>query len=111
LKGEAGRADLERLLREAAFEVTSLTPQQAQITLDAFRRFRKGRHPAGLNIGDGFSYALATATGEPLLFRGDDFGKRTYRQLCLPKPLDRPYTAFCECHLAVVCSLSSITLP
>jgi ribonuclease VapC len=72
-KREAGRADLERLLRDGAFEVVSVTPQQAQIAIDAFRRFGKGRHRAGLNIGDCFSYALAVATSYPLLFKGNDF--------------------------------------
>lgn len=41
----------------------------------AWRRFGKGRHPAGLNFGDCFSYALAVATGEPLLFKGNDFSQ------------------------------------
>jgi ribonuclease VapC len=72
-KRDAGRADLERLLQEGAFEVVSVTPQQAQIAIEAFRRFGKGRHLAGLNIGDCFSYALAISTGAPLLFKGDDF--------------------------------------
>jgi ribonuclease VapC len=72
-KREAGRADLELLLHEGAFEVVSVTLQQAQIAIDAFRRFGKGRHRAGLNIGDCFSYALAIATAHPLLFKGDDF--------------------------------------
>ena len=72
-KGDAGRADLERLLHQGAFEVVSVTQQQTEIAIDGFRRFGKGRHPAGLNIGDCFSYALAIATGHPLLFKGDDF--------------------------------------
>ena len=41
----------------------------------SIRRFGKGRHPAGLNFGDCFAYALAKATGEPLLFKGDDFSQ------------------------------------
>jgi ribonuclease VapC len=72
-KQEAGRADLERLLREGRFDIASVTPQQAEIAIDAFRRYGKGRHRAGLNIGDCFSYALAAATGHPLLFKGNDF--------------------------------------
>jgi ribonuclease VapC len=72
-KRDAGRADLERLLHQAAFEVVSVTPQQTEIAIDAFRRIGKGRHAAGLNIGDCFSYALAMATGHPLLFKGNDF--------------------------------------
>ena len=72
-KGEAGRADLERLLNDGEFEVAAVTPQQAMIAITAFRTYGKGRHPAGLNIGDCFSYALARATGYPLLFKGNDF--------------------------------------
>jgi ribonuclease VapC len=72
-KREAGRADLELLLRDGAFEIASVTPQQAQIAIEAFRRYGKGRHRAGLNIGDCFSYALAVATGDRLLFKGEDF--------------------------------------
>lgn len=72
-KGQAGRADLERLLTDGDFEVVSVTPQQAMIAIDAFRTYGKGRHPAGLNIGDCFAYALARATGHPLLFKGNDF--------------------------------------
>jgi ribonuclease VapC len=72
-KGEAGRADLELLLRDGGFDVASVSPQQAEIAIDAFRRFGKGRHRAALNIGDCFSYALAAATEHPLLFKGDDF--------------------------------------
>ena len=72
-KGEAGRADLELLLRDGGFDVVSVIPQQASIAIEAFRHFGRGRHRAGLNIGDCFSYALAKATEHPLLFKGDDF--------------------------------------
>jgi len=72
-KGQAGRADLERLLSDGEFEVVSVTPHQAMIAIGAFRNYGKGRHPAGLNIGDCFAYALASATGQPLLFKGNDF--------------------------------------
>lgn len=72
-KGEAGRADLETLLLDAGIETVVVTPQQAEIAIDAFRRFGKRRHPANLNIGDCFAYALAKAMDRPLLFRGEDF--------------------------------------
>jgi ribonuclease VapC len=74
-KGEAGRADLELFLREAAIEIAPVTTHQAEMACEFFRRFGRGRHPAGLNIGDTFAYALAEATGEPLLFKGDDFAR------------------------------------
>jgi len=72
-KHEAGRADLERLLQVGGFEVVGVTPHHAEIAIDAFRRDGKGRHRAGLNVGDCFSYALAVAMDDELLFKGDDF--------------------------------------
>jgi ribonuclease VapC len=71
--GEAGRNDIERLLADVHIEIAAVTPQQAEIAIDAFRRFGRGRHRAALNIGDCFSYALAKATDLPLLFKGNDF--------------------------------------
>jgi len=52
-----------------------VTEEQAQIARDAFRRFGKGHHPAKLNFGDCFSYALCKVTGEPLLFKGREFAQ------------------------------------
>lgn len=66
---------LDHLLRDAEIQVESVTAKQAEIARDAYRDFGKGRHKAGLNLGDCFAYALAKETGEPLLFKGDDFGK------------------------------------
>jgi len=48
--------------------------EQADLARSAWRKFGKGRHPADLNFGDCFSYALAKLTGEPLLAKGTDFG-------------------------------------
>ncbi|MBA4159666.1 MAG: type II toxin-antitoxin system VapC family toxin [Gemmatimonadetes bacterium] len=73
--GDAGERDLDALLRELGVEVVPLTAAHAEIARSAFRRFGKGRHPARLNFGDCFSYALARALGEPLLFVGDDFAR------------------------------------
>jgi ribonuclease VapC len=56
-------------------ERRTVKPDHAQIARQAFRQYGKGRHPAALNFGDCFSYALAKATGLPLLFKGEDFGK------------------------------------
>lgn len=62
------------LLREAGFVVEPVTEEQAKIAREAYRDFGKGSgHPAQLNFGDCFAYALAKATGEPLLFKGNDF--------------------------------------
>jgi ribonuclease VapC len=62
------------LLREARVTIESVTQLQARIARDAYRDFGKGcGHPARLNFGDCFAYALAKAVGEPLLFKGGDF--------------------------------------
>ncbi len=73
--GEAGLAALDDLRAEARIEVAPMTAEHVAIAEDAFRRFGKGRHPAGLTLGDCVSYALARATGEPLLFKGNDFAQ------------------------------------
>lgn len=67
--------ELDEYLDEAGVEVVPVTPAQARIARRAHRRFGKGRHPAALNFGDCFVYALAVETGEPLLFKGDDFAR------------------------------------
>jgi ribonuclease VapC len=73
--GEDGERNLDVLLRELRVDVVDFTAAHAEIARFAFRRFGKGRHPAALNFGDCFSYALARALGEPLLFVGDDFAR------------------------------------
>lgn len=65
---------LDELLEAAGIRVEPLTQEQASIARQAYRDFGKGGgHPARLNLGDCFSYALASALGEPLLYKGDDF--------------------------------------
>ena len=65
---------LDDLLREARIEVVAVTAELAALARRAHRDFGRGSgHPARLSFGDCFSYALAVATGEPLLFKGDDF--------------------------------------
>ena len=64
---------LEQALHRFGISVVPVTPEQARLAITAYERFGKGRHPAGLNFGDCFSYALAQARGEPLLAKGDDF--------------------------------------
>ena len=61
--------------RRAGIVIEPFTIDQAYLACQAFLDFGKGRHPAGLNFGDCFSYALAKITGEPLLFKGEDFNK------------------------------------
>ena len=66
---------VDQLIHEAGFQVESFTIQHAEFARDAYARFGKGQQSAGLNYGDCFSYALAKATGAPLLFKGQDFSK------------------------------------
>ena len=73
--GADARRFLQSLLRRAAISIDPVTVEQARLAHEAFSDYGKGRHPAGLNFGDWFSYALAKATGEPLLFKGNDFSK------------------------------------
>ncbi|MBS7546471.1 type II toxin-antitoxin system VapC family toxin [Ancylobacter oerskovii] len=77
--GEAGGAELDLWLHKAEVEIVAVTNEHADQARRAWRRYGKGRHPAGLNYGDCFSYALAVLSGEPLLFKGDDFAKTDIR--------------------------------
>jgi len=74
-KGEAGGRELDILLHHTRVEIISMNPEQAEAARKAWRDYGKGRHAAALNIGDCCSYALAKISGEPLLFKGDDFIK------------------------------------
>jgi ribonuclease VapC len=71
--GAEGVRDLDLFLAEASIEPIPVDAKQAHSAREAFRRFGKGRHPAGLNFGDCFSYALSRVLDEPLLFKGRDF--------------------------------------
>ncbi|MDE2666018.1 MAG: type II toxin-antitoxin system VapC family toxin [Acidobacteriota bacterium] len=73
--GLAAGHELDVFLERAGIELVPVTPQQVEAARRAWRRFGKGNHPAGLNFGDCFAYALADATGEPLLFKGKDFAQ------------------------------------
>ncbi len=68
-----GRVDLDEWLNLRRIEVAAVDRQIAVLAADAFVRFGKGRHPAGLNYGDCFAYALAKHLGAPLLYKGQDF--------------------------------------
>ena len=78
-KGETGGRELDLLLHRARIEIISLNGDQLELALAAWRKFGKGNHPAGLNIGDCCAYALAKYTGEPLLFKGNDFSQTDVR--------------------------------
>jgi len=67
---------LDDLMHEASIEIVSVTPKQVGLARSAYRAYGKGTsHPAQLNFGDCFSYALAKSSGEPLLFKGRDFSR------------------------------------
>ncbi|UZN03934.1 type II toxin-antitoxin system VapC family toxin [Cellulomonas sp. S1-8] len=74
------RRRVESLLERLGIEVVAMTPEHARIAADAYRELGRGSgHPARLNLGDCFSYALATEQDEPLLFVGDDFSHTDLR--------------------------------
>ncbi len=71
--GEVAGQDLDDYCQNAPIELEPVTIDQMEAARRAWRRFGKGNHPAGLNSGDCFAYALAETTREPLLFKGSDF--------------------------------------
>lgn len=72
-RGESAGRELDLFLHRAMVHTVPVDEEQAQLARAAWRRYGKGRHPAGLNFGDLFAYALARASGEQLLFKGEDF--------------------------------------
>ncbi len=74
LNPEAAR-QVDMLFRRAGIVIEPVTVEHGYLARQAFLDFGKGRHKAGLNFGDCFAYALARATGEPLLFKGNDFSR------------------------------------
>jgi ribonuclease VapC len=74
-KGPEGVQVLRALVDLGVDEIVPFDANHAQAAHAAFRRFGKGRHPAGLNLGDCFSYATASLANAPLLFKGDDFAQ------------------------------------
>lgn len=77
--GAEGLRDLDLLLERAGIEAVPVDLEQAREARSAWSRFGKGRHPAGLDFGDCFSYALARVLGEPLLYKGEDFSRTDVR--------------------------------
>jgi ribonuclease VapC len=72
-RGESAGREFDLFLVRANLQIVSLDSEQVEIARSAWRKYGKGRHPAGLNFGDCFAYALAKFTGEPLLAKGNDF--------------------------------------
>jgi ribonuclease VapC len=73
--GADGVRDLDLFIAKAQVILVPVDEDQAHIARRAFQQYGKGRHPAALNFGDCFSYALARALDQPLLFKGNDFGQ------------------------------------
>ncbi len=89
--GPAARGAVDQLISGMGMEVVPFTPDQARSATEAFLRYGKGRHPAGLNFGNCCSYALVAESGLPLLFKGDDFshtdiGSALARKVNAPAP-------------------------
>ena len=76
-----GSGKLDDFLAFANVRIEPFTEEQARVAQMAYRRYGKGRHPAGLNMGDCFAYALAKVLDEPLLFKGNDFSQTDIRIL------------------------------
>lgn len=74
-KGQLGRSELDLFIYEAGLDIVAFDAIQVDLARLAWRTYGKGKHPASLNLGDCFSYALSKATGEPLLFKGNDFSQ------------------------------------
>jgi len=73
--GPEGMRQAEAFFRRAGVTFEPVTIEHGELARQAFLDFGKGRHKAGLTFGDCFTYALAKATGEPILFKGDDFSQ------------------------------------
>ena len=73
--GEAGGRELDLFVHKTGIEIIPVDNEQVTLARRAGQQFGKGRHAAGLNYGDCFSYAASKATGEQLLFKGDDFAR------------------------------------
>ena len=73
MAGAAAGHEFDAFLDRAGIALVPVMAEHIDTARLAWRRFGKGNHPAGLNFGDCFAYALAKTTGEPLLFKGDDF--------------------------------------
>ncbi|HEX4965984.1 MAG TPA: type II toxin-antitoxin system VapC family toxin [Thermoanaerobaculia bacterium] len=79
-KGPFGVRELDLLLHAAKATIVSFDADQSLLARSAYEKFGKGHHPAALNLGDCCSYALARSSGEPLLFKGNDFSQTDVAQ-------------------------------
>lgn len=89
-RGDGAEADLDLFLKEGPFRIEPFDPTLARHAQAAWQRFGKGRHPAGLNLGDCFSYALSAGLQLPLLFKGTDFGRTDIKSMIPSLPRQGP---------------------
>ncbi len=82
--GGDGLRDLDLFIAKAEITLVPIDTEQVHAARDAFLRFGKRRHPAGLNYGDCFSYALAKMLEEPLLYKGNDFSQTDVGTIATP---------------------------
>jgi ribonuclease VapC len=85
-KGPDGSRDLDLFIYRAGVEIVPVDFEQAEVARLAWRTYGKGRHPAGLNYGDCFAYALAKTRGSALLCKGDDFSRTDLALGSTPSP-------------------------
>ncbi|MDO5504661.1 MAG: type II toxin-antitoxin system VapC family toxin [Actinomycetia bacterium] len=78
-RGDRGRHQLSQIIAQNGIRIIPVDEELARLAVDAWARFGQGRHPARLNYGDCFSYALAVKLGEPLLYKGNDFAQTDVR--------------------------------
>ena len=83
-RGEAAGREFDLFVVRTNLEVIAVDAEQVEIARSAWRKYGKGRHPAGLNFGDCFAYALAKFSGEPLLAKGTDFTQTDIEVCSLP---------------------------
>ncbi len=81
-RGEAAGREFDLFMQKAKFDVVPVDADQVDIVRVAWRKYGRGRHPAALNFGDCFAYALAKTSGKPLLAKGTDFA-RTGIEMCM----------------------------
>jgi ribonuclease VapC len=83
-RGEKAGRELDQALIDGDIQIVPVTIEQVAVARTAFRQFGRGRHKAGLNFGDCFSYALSKVSGEPLLHKGNDFGLTDFALISPP---------------------------
>ena len=81
--GAEGDLSLQRFIERAGIEIEPIDLEQGRLAREAWQQFGKGRHPAGLNFGDCFAYALSRQRGQRLLYKGDDFSKTDIRAVMM----------------------------